>query len=83
MALIVTDQHPIARAEEILSPEALAFVAELHRHFAATRTDLLKARLVKREHVARTGKLDFLPETRDIREGDWRVAAAPAALQDR
>ena len=30
MALIVTDPHPIARAEEILTPEALAFVAELH-----------------------------------------------------
>ena len=44
-----------------------------------------RARLLNqpfRKH-ARTGRLDFLPETRDIREGDWAVAPAPAALQDR
>ncbi|GAP56797.1 malate synthase [Arthrobacter sp. Hiyo6] len=56
---------------------------ELHKRFAGTRAELLKARVAKREQVARTGKLDFLPETKDIREGDWKVAPAPAALQDR
>ncbi len=83
MAHSVTDPHPIARAEEILTPEALAFVEELHHRFAGTRSDLLQARTAKREQVSRTGKLDFLPGTRDIREGDWKVAPAPAALRDR
>jgi malate synthase len=83
MALSVTDPQPIARAEEILTPKALAFVEELHKRFAGTRAELLKARVAKREQVARTGKLDFLPETKDVREGDWKVAPAPAALQDR
>lgn len=83
MALTISAHRPVDRAEEILTPEALAFIEELHQRFAATRGDLLKARAVKREEVARTGRLDFLPETRDIREGDWTVAPAPAALQDR
>ena len=83
MALSVSAPSPIERAEEILTPEALAFVAELHQRFAGTRSELLKARAAKREDVARTGRLDFLPETRHVREGDWSVAPAPAALQDR
>ena len=83
MALTVSAHRPVDRAEEILTPEALAFIEELHQRFAATRGELLKARAVKREDVARTGRLDFLPETRDIRDADWSVAAAPAALQDR
>ena len=83
MALSLTDEHPTDRAEEILSPVALDFIAELHRRFGATREELLAARARKRENVARTGRLDFLPETRVVREGDWTVAAAPAALEDR
>src|SRR6476620_5092660 len=83
MALIVTDPQPVDRAGEILTPEALAFVEELHLRFAGTRAELLKARALKRERVALTGRLDFLPETQAIRDADWRVAPAPAALQDR
>jgi len=83
MTLVVTDPHPVDRAGEILTPEALAFVEELHVRFAGTRAELLKARARKREHVALTGRLDFLPETAEIRDADWSVAAAPAALQDR
>lgn len=83
MAITVTDPRPIARAEEILTPKALAFVEELHNRFAGTRNELLAARAVKRQRVAATGKLDFLPETKDVRDGGWKVAPAPAALQDR
>lgn len=83
MALTVKAPQPIDREEEILTPEALAFVEELQRRFAGTRSDLLGARVAKREGVARTGKLDFLPETQDVRDGGWTVAAAPPALQDR
>ena len=73
MALTVTDPQPIERAEEILTPKALAFVEELHKRFAGTRSELLAARAAKREEVARTGKLDFLPETKEIRDGDWKM----------
>jgi malate synthase len=83
MAITVTDPRPIDRAEEILTPEALAFIEELHTRFAGTRNELLQARKVKRQKVADTSRLDFLPETQEIRDGDWKVAEAPAALQDR
>ena len=75
---------PVAgRAAEILSPDALAFVAGLHRRFDARRIALIA---VRSERQARfdAGELpDFLPQTADIRAGDWRVAPIPADLQDR
>jgi len=71
------------RAAEILTPEAVAFVAELQRQFGPERERLLAAR-VERQAALDGGALpDFLPETRAIRDGDWRVAPAPAELQDR
>ncbi|PZS37033.1 MAG: malate synthase A [Pseudonocardiales bacterium] len=73
----------VERSDEVLTDEALAFVAGLHRRFAATRNDLLRRREERRAEVARTGTLDFLPETGHIRDGDWTVAPAPADLQDR
>ena len=83
MSLTLTSPGPIDRAAEILTPEALAFIEKLHQNFAATRTERLAARGVRRAEVARTGKLDFLPETAAIRAGDWTVAPAPAQLTDR
>ena len=74
---------PVERGDEILTPEALEFLAGLHDAFAARRDELLQARRGRREEAARTGKLDFLPETAQIREGDWQVADAPPALRDR
>jgi malate synthase len=71
------------RDEEILSPEALAFVAELHRRFDVTRRGLLAARVERQERIDAGELPDFLPETREIRESDWRVAPVPADLQDR
>jgi len=69
--------------ERILTPEALAFVAELHRRFDATRRELLSAR-VERQAAIDAGALpDFLPGTREIREDDWRVAPVHPELQDR
>lgn len=73
----------VERGGEILTPDALAFVASLQRRFGARRDELLAARRARREEVARTGRLDFLPETADVRAGDWTVAPAPADLQDR
>ncbi len=71
------------RDAEILSPEALDFVAGLQRRFGGRREELLAARAARQERL-RAGELpDFLPETREAREGDWRVAEAPPDLQDR
>lgn len=69
--------------EEILTPEALAFVEKLQRKFNARRLELLAARVEKQKQID-AGKLpDFLPETKTIREGEWVAAPIPADLQDR
>lgn len=73
----------VERGDEILTPEAVAFLIELQMRFGARRDELLARRRDRRAEVARTHRLDFLPETREIREGDWTVAAAPADLTDR
>lgn len=83
MSAIVTTPSAVARAAEILTPEALDFVAKLHARFAARRDELLAARVEDRAAASAAGRLDFRPETAEIREADWRVAEAPAALQDR
>src|SRR3954452_12750442 len=71
------------RQEEVLTDDALAFLAELHRRAQDTRRQLLERRRERRAEIARTGTLDFLPETADVRSGDWTVAEAPADLRDR
>ena len=73
----------VERSEEILTPEALAFLAELQTRFGPRRDELLAARKERRAQVSRTGRLDFLEETKEVREGDWRVAEAPADFRDR
>jgi len=78
----VSDEQ-VERGEEILTTEALAFVAALQRRFGGRRDELLAARRARREEVARTGRLDFLAETEEVRAGDWTVAPAPEDLQDR
>ena len=83
MAIELTDPNPVDRASEILTPEALSFLEQLHQRFAGRRDELLAARPVRREKAAATGTLDFLPETAAIREGEWQVAPAPTALLDR
>jgi len=83
MTLELTDPHPVDRADEILTTEALAFVEALHAEFAPRRDALLAARRTRRAKVSRAGALDFLPGTASVRAGEWRVAPAPPALQDR
>jgi malate synthase len=70
-------------ADEILSPPALAFLADLHRRFDARRKALILRR-AERQTRFDAGELpDFLFETRAIREGEWKVAPIPADLADR
>jgi len=71
------------RHGEVLSAEALAFVVDLQRRFGATRHDLLRRRAARQAELDRGGSLDFLEETREVRDGDWSVAAAPPALRKR
>src|SRR6202453_324270 len=71
------------RQDEILSAEALAFIAGLHRRFNRRRLELLAQR-TERQDLYDAGRLpDFLAETRAIREGDWKVARIPEDLLDR
>jgi len=70
-------------ADEILSDEALGFIAELHERFDARRRELLGAR-VERQKRFDAGELpDFPEETRAIREAEWTVGPIPADLLDR
>jgi malate synthase len=69
--------------EEVLTPDALEFVAELQRRFGPVRRELLEARAERRQRLRSGGTLDFLQETRDVRDGDWRVDPAPGDLQQR
>jgi malate synthase len=76
-------RQPEGRQGEVLTGEALGFVADLERRFGARRRELLDARGERRERWAAGESLDFLPETREVRESDWSVAPAPSDLQDR
>jgi malate synthase len=83
MTGVVVRGPEVDRSAEVLTGEALDFLALLHREYAKTRADLLARRAERRIEVARTGRLDFLPETAHIRSGSWTVAPAPADLTDR
>ena len=68
---------------EILTSEALAFVAALHRLFEVRRNALLERR-AERQKAIDAGQLpDFLPETASIRKANWKVAPIPRDLIDR
>src|SRR6187200_2768950 len=83
MASLHVTGPPVPRSEEVLTPEALAFVADLDARFHERRDELLAARRSRREEIARTGRLDFLPGTAEVRDSDWTVAPVPADLRDR
>src|SRR5213078_5388016 len=68
---------------QILSEPALEFIGKLHRQFEPRRQELL-ARRAARQKEFDAGRLpDFLPETRQVREADWKVAAQPKDMLDR
>src|SRR5215208_2006219 len=68
---------------QILTPDALAFVAKLQRAFGGRREECLQRRQRRQTALHRGEILDFLPETKSIREGDWTCAPIPADIQDR
>jgi malate synthase len=71
------------RHADVLTPEALEMVAALHRAFDPVRRECLDARGERQARLAAGDTLDFLPETRGVREGDWTVGPVPADLRDR
>jgi malate synthase len=75
---------PLAgRADDVLTEDALEFVAGLHRRFNTRRQQLLAARVERQERIAAGELPDFLPESRELREADWQVEPVPTDLQDR
>jgi malate synthase len=72
------------RYDEVLTPEALDFLGELHRRFDGRRRELLAARDRRYAELAAGGTLGFLDDTRAVREDDaWRVAEPAPGLVDR
>jgi malate synthase len=73
----------VLAGEEILSQEALALVERLHRELNPRRLELLDARRERQLDLDAGENPRFLPETREVRESEWRVAPAPPDLRDR
>jgi malate synthase len=69
--------------EKVLAPEAVAFLAELERKFGAERRRRLAHRAEMQHRLDAGWKPGFLPETKAIRDADWRVAPIPRDLADR
>src|SRR6266704_1361994 len=64
---------------EILTPEALAFVAKLQRQFGTPRKQCLEHGQERQRRLHQGEGLDFLPETKQIREGNWKCAPSSTA----
>jgi malate synthase len=72
------------RFDEILTPDALNFLASLQREYGVRRRELLGLRAERQEELSRGGTLDFAPESADVRQDDtWRVADPAPGLEDR
>ncbi len=70
--------------DDILDTPARALIAELSRAFRPRLFDLLRERQARQARFdAKTETLDFLAETRAVREGDWKIAGVPRDLLDR
>ena len=73
----------LPRYNEIISEEALKFVQEIHERFNKTRLDLLNERRKRQIIIDEGGKLDFLDETKKIRNGNWKIKNIPNDLLKR
>ncbi|WP_298712269.1 malate synthase A [Micrococcus sp. 2A] len=75
---------PVPGQREILTPEAIDFLAALHRAMEPRRRELMGLREERRDRIAGGATLDFLPETRKVREdASWHVAPLAPGLKDR
>src|SRR5471032_3638227 len=69
--------------ERVLTADALTLVAKLTRAFEPRRQQLLAARVERAKRLDAGERPDFLPETAHIRDGDWKIAPIPQALECR
>ena len=69
--------------EEVLAPEAVAFVHDLERRFGPRRRELLDARVEQQERLDAGELPAFLPETRELRDSEWAIEPVPTPLLDR
>ncbi|MEH6947734.1 malate synthase A [Bacillus sp. JJ634] len=69
--------------EEILTPEALQFIAKIERYFGPRRKELLERRMKVQEEIDQGKVPQFLEETKHIREDNWTIDPLPKDLQDR
>jgi malate synthase len=74
---------PVPGSDRILTTSAAAFLGDLERRFRDERAALLRRREDRHARIAAGERPDFLAETADIRAATWRVAPAPADLDDR
>jgi malate synthase len=81
--LIVLKGPNEGRSTEVLTPEALAFVARLQHQFGERRLELLRKRDERQARLDGGELPQFLAETRSVRSSEWKVASAPKDLQDR
>jgi malate synthase len=82
MAVEIKGSIP-STARDVLTPEALAFVADLHRRFDPERRRRLEARAARQLRIDAGEAPDFLSSTQEVREAEWKVTPAPADLEDR
>ncbi|HET6683358.1 MAG TPA: malate synthase A [Gaiella sp.] len=71
------------RTDDVLTPDAVAFLTDLQREFGERRVELLARRAERARRLAGEELPDFLPETADVRAGDWRIAPFPDEIADR
>ena len=68
---------------DVLTPDALAFLADLQATFGPRRERLLQVRRDRQAEIDEGAELDFGPPTAELRAADWTVPTAPADLDDR
>ena len=73
----------LSRYNEIISNDALEFIQEIHKQFNSKRLDLLNERKKRQKIIDNGGKLDFLDETKKIRESNWKIKNIPKDLLKR
>ena len=83
LALLCPMVHLSPEQKAILTPDALAFVSELHRLFNPTRLELLKRRAEIQRSLSSGLRPVFPPESASLRRSDWKIASVPSDLRDR
>ena len=73
----------LSRYSEIISNEALEFIKEIHERFNSKRLDLLNERKKRQDDIDKGAKLDFLEETKKIRDSNWKIKNIPKDLLKR